>query len=123
MNKKTKTIIGGVIILIIIAVVIITVKVNVSKNYKNKSVDTTAVKQSQGVRENQTKSGDENYATIPPETEAVNKSTTNYFDNIDVVEETTKKKNKRNKKNKESEAYPGENDGWSPLVSPDDLEQ
>lgn len=53
----------------------------------------------------------------------MNKSTTNYFDNIDVVEETTKKKNKRNKKDKESEAYPGENDGWSPLVSPDDLEQ
>ena len=123
MNKKAKAVLSGLAILITIIVVVIVIKVNTDKGDKNKSVDTTAVEQSQGVRENQTKSGDENYATIPPETEAVNKSTTNYFDNIDVVEETTKKKNKRNKKNKESEAYPGENDGWSPLVSPDDLEQ
>ncbi|MCI9616468.1 MAG: hypothetical protein HFG31_00520 [Eubacterium sp.] len=123
MNKKTKTIIGSVIILIIIAAVIIAVKVNVSKNDKNKAAETTVVEQNQSVSDNQTKSGDDNYVTIQPETEAVNKSTTNYFDNIDVVEETTKKKNKRNKKDKESEAYPGENDGWSPLVSPDDLEQ
>lgn len=123
MNKKTKTIIGGVLILIIIAAVIIAVKVNVSKSDKNKAAETTAVEQSQGGNGGQTRPDDKNYVTIPPETEAVNKSTTNYFDNIDVVEETIKKKNKRNKKDKESEAYPGENDGWSPLVSPDDLEQ
>ena len=86
MNKKTKTIIGGLIILIIITAVIIAVKVNVSKNDKNKAAETTAVEQNQSVTDNQTKSGDENYVTIPPETEAVNKSTTNYFDNIDVVE-------------------------------------
>ncbi|MCI8955376.1 MAG: hypothetical protein HFG29_00120 [Eubacterium sp.] len=122
MNKKTKAIIGGLVILMIIIVVFIAIKVNTGKDDKNKAVDTTAVEQSQAERENQTKSGDENYVTIPPETEAVNKSTTNYFDNMDIGEETTKKK-KKNKKDNESEAYPGENDGWSPLVSPDDLEQ
>lgn len=123
MNKKTKTIIGGLVILIIVIAIVIVIKVNTGKDDKSKAVDTTAIEQSQGAKENQTKPDDENYVTIPPETEAVNKSTTNYFDNIDVVEETTKKKNKRNKKDNESEAYPGENDGWSPLVSPDDLEQ
>lgn len=122
MNKKTKAIIGGLVILMIIIVVFIAIKVNTGKDDKNKAVDTTAVEQSQAERDNQTKSGDENYVTIPPETEAVNKSTTNYFDNMDIGEETTKKK-KKNKKDNESEAYPGENDGWSPLVSPDDLEQ
>lgn len=123
MNKKTKAMIGGLVILIIVIAIVIVIKVNTGKDDKSKAVDTTAIEQSQGAKENQTKPDDKNYVTIPPETEAVNKSTTNYFDNIDVVEETTKKKNKRNKKDNESEAYPGENDGWSPLVSPDDLEQ
>lgn len=49
MNKKTKTIIGGLIILIIITAVIIAVKVNVSKNDKNKAAETTAVEQNQSI--------------------------------------------------------------------------
>lgn len=42
-----------------------------------------------------------------------------------MYEETTKKSKKSKKKNtdkNESEAYPGENEGWSPIVSPDDLD-
>lgn len=31
-------------------------------------------------------------------------------------------KKKKNTDKNESEAYPGENDGWSPIVSPDDLD-
>lgn len=62
---------------------------------------------------------------------------TNYWDNVDVIEdgdkqETKTKKNgevvteepETDKDGKEvTEAYPGQNDGWSPIVSPDDLEE
>ena len=75
-----------------------------------------------------------------PETEGDAKSEeSDYWNNVQVYEETVAKemvtnkkgeavtdKNGENvtvdKKEKVSEAYPGEAEGWSPIVSPDDLE-
>lgn len=124
MDKNKKLVIGAVVILIVLIIAIIILKININNDDKNASdMVTTVVGQVQ-----EKNVSDNEYVTLPEQTEETKVSETNYFDNMSIYEETSKKakkKNKKDKKNKnqETEAYPGENDGWSPIVSPDDLEQ
>lgn len=120
MDKKKQIIIGAIVVIIVFIIGIAITKINIgnSSNAETKSENAITTVQNQ----EETTLDDDEYPTVETHTEDANAASTNYFDNVDVVEETTKK-GKKNKKNQESEAYPGENDGWSPLVSPDDLEQ
>lgn len=126
MDKNKKLIIGAVVIVVVLIITMIIIKINIGNGDKNTSDTVTTVA---GQVQEKNASGDEEYVTLPEQTEKTEEvSETNYFDNMSIYEETSKKakkKNKKNKKNKnqETEAYPGENDGWSPIVSPDDLEQ
>ena len=44
--------------------------------------------------------------------------------NISIIEESQNKEPKTNKKGETvTEEYPGQDDGWSPIVSPDDLKK
>ena len=53
-----------------------------------------------------------------------NNKETNYWDNISIIEESQNKEPKTNKKGETvTEEYPGQDDGWSPIVSPDDLKK
>lgn len=134
MNKKKVIIgfVGLVVIFIAIITVVAFVQYNTHHNRQGSiptQTQTTMTEETTIEQQKETDSrDDEDYPTVSvPQTET-QVSETNYFDNIEVVEETTKKnkkskKNKKNKKTKATEAYPGENDGWSPIVSPDDLEQ
>ena len=117
-----------VIVLLVILVTCFSNKED-TNNINETTVETTSAKEK--IKTNFTTEREEEetdtkeYVTLPEVTETENNETTDYFQNVSVYEETTKKSKKSKKKNtdkKESEAYPGENDGWSPIVSPDDLD-
>ncbi len=131
MNKKVKiTAIALVVIVLLVILVTCFSNKEDTNNINETTVETTSAKEK--IKTNfTTERGEEEetdtkeYATLPEVTETENNETTDYFQNVSVYEETTKKSKKSKKKNtdkKESEAYPGENDGWSPIVSPDDLD-
>ena len=86
------------------------------------------------------KSGDAQATTVSSDKKKGKDKDKDPWSEVEVVEETTKSKKdkevlyKRNKKgeivtNKKGEKvtrkadYPGEDDGWSPIVSPDDLKK
>lgn len=121
MDKKKNITIGVVIIFVVLIAVIIIMEVNMSNSDKSKNAtnESTMTAEREQVETTLT---DEEYPTVPEHTDDKNLASTNYFDNVEIIEETTKK-SKKKKKKKETEAYAGEEDGWSPLVSPDDLEQ
>ena len=133
MNKKVKitAIALGVIELLVILVTCFSNKED-TNNINETTVETTSAKEkiktnftTEREEEEEEETDTKEYATLPEVTETENNETTDYFQNVSVYEETTKKSKKSKKKNtdkKESEAYPGENDGWSPIVSPDDLD-
>ena len=129
MNKKVKitTIALVVRVLLVILVTCFSNKED-TNNINETTVETTSAKEkmkTNSTTESEEETDTKEYATLPEVTETENNETTDYFQNVSVYEETTKKSKKSKKKNtdkKESEAYPGENDGWSPIVSPDDLD-
>lgn len=117
MNKKKQIIIGAIVVIIVLIIGIAITKINIgnSSNAETKSENAITTVQNQ----EETTLDDDEYPTLEDITEDEKESNTNYFDNVEVYEETTKKGNN----SQESEAYPGENDGWSPIVSPDELEE
>lgn len=133
MNKKVK-ITAIALVGIVLLVILVTCFSNKedTNNINETTVETTSAKEkiktnftTEREEEEEEETDTKEYATLPEVTETENNETTDYFQNVSVYEETTKKSKKSKKKNtdkKESEAYPGENDGWSPIVSPDDLD-
>lgn len=134
MNKKVK-ITAIALVGIVLLVILVTCFSNKedTNNINETTVETTSAKEKiktnftteREEEEEEEETDTKEYATLPEVTETENNETTDYFQNVSVYEETTKKSKKSKKKNtdkKESEAYPGENDGWSPIVSPDDLD-
>ncbi len=132
MNKKiVRTVVVVVIAVLVIAAVVLHEK---NKNTQNNNETTTVTQttaDANGKTDEQANDTKE-YATLEDITETTGVSETNYFDNVSVYEgEGTTKKAKKSKNNKnnnksqetESEAYEGQNDGWSPVVSPEDLGQ
>ncbi len=114
--KGIKKIIGVVIVAVLLIVVVLFSAVSLNKNAKKDEATTKEAAQvvtnENATTQNADKSDD---------------GETNFWDNISVYEETkaSDKKEAPTDKNGETktEAYPGENDGWSPIVSPDDLEE
>lgn len=138
MNKKVK-ITAIALVVIVLLVILVTCFSNKedtnninetedTNNINETTVETTSAKEkikTNSTAESEEETDTKEYATLPEVTETENNETTDYFQNVSVYEETTKKSKKSKKKNtdkNESEAYPGENDGWSPIVSPDDLD-
>lgn len=131
MNKKVK-ITAIALVAIVLLVILVTCFSNKedTNNINETTVETTSAKEKIKTnftteREEEEETDTKEYATLPEVTETENNETTDYFQNVSVYEETTKKSKKSKKKNtdkNESEAYPGENEGWSPIVSPDDLD-
>lgn len=121
MNKKAKTLLGIVVIIFVVAVALLLSNLDMGNSSDTATKPEQTATTAEQMKE-ETTLDDKEYPTVPEHTEDAKAPSTNYFENIDIVEETTKK-SKKKKKNKETEAYAGEEDGWSPLVSPDDLEQ
>ena len=144
MDKKKKNIIA--IALVAVIVIAIIVAVVVSKKGKNDTpqtnnatvaqVETTVAAGNENVTT--AENGNEDLPVAGDETTAKssksskksskkgnkNNKETNYWDNISIIEETQNKEPKTNKKGETvTEEYPGQDDGWSPIVSPDDLEK
>ena len=129
MNKKVKiTAIALVVIVLLVILVTCFSNKEDTNNINETTAETTSAKEkikTNFTTEREEETDTKEYATLPEVTETENNETTDYFQNVSVYEETTKKSKKSKKKNtdkNESEAYPGENDGWSPIVSPDDLD-
>lgn len=130
MNKKiVRTVVVVVIAVLVIAAVVLHEK---NKNTTNNNETTTVTQTTADANEkaNEQTNDTKEYATLEDITETAGDSETNYFDNVSVYEGegTTKKassskNNKKKNKETESEAYEGQNDGWSPVVSPEDLGQ
>lgn len=129
MDKKTKKIAGIAAIAVLIVLIIIVCVVMFNKGVTNNETTTlnkenvtsgtaTQAADKKSDKDKANKSDEE----LPTFEQVTEKKDNNKdpFKDVEIYEETTKKgKTKKNKK----EAYPGENDGWSPIVSPDDLEQ
>lgn len=118
--ENKKKIIMGVIFTIAILAVVIGVSVTVGKK-------TESSKESENVNgttlEQITTAGEE--VTFVDETDKDdNKEETNFWDNVEVIEETDSSEVKTDKNGETvTEAYPGADSGWSPIVSPEDLEE
>lgn len=132
MNKKiVRTVVVVVIAVLVIAAVVLHEKNKNTKN-NNETTVTQTTADANGKTDEQANDTKE-YATLEDITETTGDSETNYFDNVSVYEGegttkkagSSKKNKKKNNKNQEteSEAYEGQNDGWSPVVSPEDLGQ
>jgi hypothetical protein len=120
MNNK-KSIIAGAVILILVIVVVAVIALN-----GNNSNDNTALSTTVGSEQAINETGADSEKTTSSDGN-VSDDETNYWDNVEVYEETTdstttKAKSKKTKRTKETEAYAGEDDGWSPLVPADDVE-
>lgn len=145
MDKKKKNIIA----IALVAVIVIAIIVAVVVSKKSKDSDTPQTNNATAVQvETTVTAGNENVTTaengnedlpiVGDETTAKsrksskksskkgnkNNKETNYWDNISIIEESQNKEPKTNKKGETvTEEYPGQDDGWSPIVSPDDLEK
>lgn len=143
MDKKTKKIACIVVALILIVLIIIFVSVTLGNKGVTKQDETTISNQESLSSKDQTQEtavnvegqsqknenkdnkdkttkSDGEIVTVEEITEKATKKSKDPFEDIEVYEETKKK---GDDKGQEQEAYPGEKDGWSPIVSPDDLEQ
>ena len=133
-NKKKLMIgIAAVIVVIVAAIVVVLCVTKVGKNQKSNAQETVVVTDKNGKEIKKTKK------EIAKE-KAAEKKKEKAWDGVEIKEEETKSKNgkqviyKRNKKgeivtNKKGEkvtrkpAYAGEDEGWSPIVTPDDLKK
>lgn len=72
---------------------------------------------------NSTDNENESVGLEDPESASSPDSTTNYWDNVEVVEDVNETETVTDANGETvTEAYPGEHSGWSPIVSPEDLE-
>lgn len=113
MNKRTKTVIS---VLVIIAIIVAVIAIAVVKTGNQSDIEKEKITTSQN---NSVKNTE-----IQKTTESGDSDTqTNFWDDVEVYEETSGEA--KTDKNGETitESYPGEDEGWSPLVSPDDLEK
>ena len=140
MNKKTKIIVGIVVAVIVVAVLGVVISQNVGKKGKSENIQTSSQNtESRQVESQQAESKQEDTTLSEGVTtggeekqtqkgkkkkKADQNATTNYWDNVQVYEDAGSDEEITNEKGEKiTEAYPGENDGWSPIVSPDDLEK
>ena len=145
MDKKKKNIIA----IALVAVIVIAIIVAVVVSKKGKDSDTPQTNNATAAQvETTVTAGNENVTTAENGNEDLpvvgdvitakskknskksskkgnkNNKETNYWDNISIIEESQNKEPKTNKKGETvTEEYPGQDDGWSPIVSPDDLKK
>ena len=139
-NNKVKIISAIIIVIAIVAVLGAAISKNTEKDSDSKkqlvtTQQTESVQNESKQNESQQEalSSSENATSNNEETQGKkskkNKKSkkdeaTNYWDNVQVYEETGANEEMTNEKGEKiTESYPGENDGWSPIVSPDDLEK
>ena len=112
MDKKKKNIIA----IALVAVIVIAIIVAVVVSKKGKDSDTPQTNNATAAQvETTVKAGNENVTTAE-----------NGNEDLPVAgDETTAKSKKNSNKKGETvtEEYPGQDDGWSPIVSPDDLKK
>ena len=124
-NKKNLVIMVAAVMIIAIIIVAAIIGTNDSNKGKEAVTDANGIvvttvspdnqKQDAANKKSDEKSTDEN---------SQNESESNYWENVSVYEEGGMGE-KATDENGETvtESYPGEADGWSPMVSPDDLKQ
>jgi anionic cell wall polymer biosynthesis LytR-Cps2A-Psr (LCP) family protein len=128
MNKKVKTIISVVVIVVIVLAIIFAVSISTSKKAHNNgagsetSATSTEITQAEETTLQAESVQESNKSDGTDETGNSDKET-NYWDNVEVYEDGDSTENVTNEKGETvTEEYPGEDSGWSPIVSPDDLE-
>lgn len=129
---KTKKIITGVIATVAIVAVIICVMVTTGDKTEtvNKPVEQTTIEETT-MMENLTVLGGETETSETKKNKnnkkndkKKDKETTNFWDTVEIIEETDAPEVVTDKNGETvTESYPGENSGWSPIVSPEDLEK
>ncbi len=122
MDKKKKVI--AVVAAAVVLVVVIIVGVSIGQNNKKSHTQNiTTISNGESGVSGENSSSQESLTAAEDANNKGNKET-NYWDNVEVYEETQRQEDITNKNGeKVTEAYPGEQDGWSPIVSPDDLNQ
>lgn len=117
MKKEMKILIPTVVVAVIIVAIISASCIG----GKNKEKETTAseVSTSDSVTIETTISEVSTSASDNKE----NNEETNYWDTVEMYEDVPAKEGAKDDEGESvSEEYPGQNDGWSPIVSPEDLE-
>lgn len=143
MSNKKRNIIGIAILLIIAVIIIVVLVVSCSKKEKSDGMFRTTQELFTSQEESKTetqvvtceavtnqkgeKVTNEKGEAVTKKSKKKKEKTTNFWDSISVYEDTKPAKETEPKTNKKgetvTEAYPGANDGWSPIVSPDDLKK
>lgn len=117
MSKKKSIIIVGIVAVILAVVLIVVLHPSgTGKDAENKMEVTTA--------NYQTDEADDNNSMDNESAEGE----TNYWDSVDMIEDGNAADNEGNNENTadeqvsgDSEEYPGQDDGWSPIVPADDV--
>lgn len=139
-DNKVKIISTVIIVIVIVAVLGVVISKNSGKDSDSKEQPVT-IQQTEGVQ-NESQQGESQQEALSSSENVTSNNekaqgkkskknkkdkkneTTNYWDGVQVYEETGSNEEMTNEKGEKiTEAYPGENDGWSPIVSPDDLEK
>lgn len=122
MSKKTKKIIAAVIVAVVAVFVVFVVKTGTDKKIKeqNTSEQKTTIQETTELVlptfEDPAEETDEDGLKDSDKE-------TDYWDNVEVIEGEDSSKETVTNKNGEiiTEEYPGKDEGWSPVISPDDL--
>ena len=121
MSKKKSIIVVGIVVVILAVVLIVTLQPSgTRKDAENKTKVTTTNYQTDAVNDNN--STDNETA----------KDETNYWDSVDMIEDGNEADKEGNKEintesitgeqvSGDSEEYPGQDEGWSPIVPADDV--
>ena len=117
MSKKKSIIIVGIVAVILVVVLIVVLHPSgTGKDAENKMEVTTT--------NYQTDEADDNNSMDNESAEGE----TNYWDSVDMIEDGNAADNEGNNENTadeqvsgDSEEYPGQDDGWSPIVPADDV--
>lgn len=119
MSKKAKRIIAALVIIAIIAIAVIA--------YAVKTGNDKDTKEPQTMEQQTTEAALPSFEDPANETDKNglkdSDKETNYWDNVEVVEDGNDNKETVTDKNGDVivEEYPGKDEGWSPIISPEDL--
>lgn len=120
MSKKKSVIVVGIVAVILAVILIVVLQPSdTGKDAGNKTKVTTMNYQTDAANDNNSTDSE------------ASKDETNYWDSVDMIEDGNETDNEGNKEintesiadeqvSGDSEEYPGQDDGWSPIVPADD---
>lgn len=125
MDKTKKIIIGVVAVIAIVVIGIVVAKMGSNPETKKETENVGATTEaSVDANAEEVTFAEDEKAEDGKNDKGNSDEETNFWDNVEVIEQTDSTEVKTDKNGETiTESYPGEDDGWSPIVSPDDLEK